>query len=69
MNCPKCEIPMEMGSVEIHGTPLGFLALGRSFQPLFFLDMKGNESNVLSPNSNQLAFRCNKCGGIFLTGK
>jgi hypothetical protein len=41
MNCPKCEIPMEMGTAEIHGTPLGFFALGRSFQPLLFIDMKG----------------------------
>ena len=67
MNCPKCEMPMEMGIAEIHGTGLGFLAVGLSFQPLFFTDMKGNESQVLSPHSNQVAYRCTKCGGMFIT--
>ncbi len=67
MNCPKCEMPMEMGTVEIHGAPLGILFSERSFQPLFFRDMKGNESKVLPPDSIQLAHRCNKCGGMFIT--
>jgi hypothetical protein len=67
MNCPKCEIPMEMGVAEIHETLLGLLAVGRSFQPLFFTDMKGKESQILLPNSIQVAYRCNECSGTFIT--
>lgn len=69
MHCPTCGSTMAEGEVSIHGTPLGFLFVGISYQKLWFLQ-RGFRKEALIPAWGKAgAFHCRDCGATFLPGK
>ena len=57
------------GDAEVHGTAIGFLVWGGSYQKLFF-HAKGakrqEETAILASGERCSAFRCKNCGGLFV---
>lgn len=60
---------MTEGDAELHGTFIGFLVWGGSYQRLFF-HAKGakrtKETSILASGERCLAFHCPSCGGLYL---
>lgn len=69
MNCPRCSAEMTEGDVELHGTALGFLIVGWSYQKLFFHakdSPRKREASALQTGERAVAWRCNTCAGVFI---
>lgn len=64
--CPICGKDMEAGKVTLHGTLLGYLLFGLSYQHCWFKPAQGNpKGNVIVPwLSNRVACRCESCGFV-----
>ena len=69
MNCPSCGKTAEPGTAQVHGTGLGFMFTGFSFQPLFFKNAEGVEEKLMEPNSIYEAFLCPSCKTIVIPTK
>jgi hypothetical protein len=69
MNCPGCHEIMSEGAAQMHGTLLGFLSVGLSYQKLFFRAheaKRSEEVSILASGERAKAYRCPKCGGVFI---
>ncbi len=55
---------MEDGVVSIHGTALGFIFVGLSYQNLYFEPEYGKEQKVLGCNEEAQALKCIKCNTV-----
>jgi len=69
MNCPRCKKEMIEGDAELHGTFVGYLLVGWSYQKLFF-HAKGahrtRETSALQTGERAVAWRCESCAGVFI---
>jgi hypothetical protein len=63
MNCPKCSAKLCPGLVTVHGTLLGFLWYGWSYQHCFWRSDQEptNEVKIVGSNCFVQAFRCDAC--------
>ena len=66
-SCPVCNGEIERGSVSVHGTLLGFLFVGMSYQNCWFKGQGKKEQVVVFSGQQTRGFRCATCGfvGIF----
>ena len=70
MKCPNCDHEMQKGFSEIHGTPAGFLAVGLSYQHLFFSAAGSDHEKIIVDNSDKvLTFFCTNCRTAVLRTK
>ncbi|MCD4694036.1 hypothetical protein K8R62_01630 [bacterium] len=77
MNCPYCDGETEEGKLEIHGSWIGWLLVGFSYQNLFYnsFNKKYQEYNtddekVIKESETLKAKKCKECGAIsFIPGK
>ncbi|KKQ61582.1 MAG: hypothetical protein US81_C0005G0002 [Parcubacteria group bacterium GW2011_GWE2_38_18] len=77
INCPYCGSKMKSGSLEIHGSWLGFLLVGLSYQNLFykpfdekFQEYSSDEETVIKESEILKAMKCTKCKAIsFIPGE
>lgn len=60
-NCPNCGSLLEEGHVEVHGTPLGFIFIGFSYQNLYFKAKDKKEIKVLESRCSAPALKCTRC--------
>jgi hypothetical protein len=61
---------MEKGSAVIHTTTAGLFLMGFSFQKLFFRRPGArprDDISVMGRDQRRVAFRCAKCGGMFVS--
>jgi hypothetical protein len=65
MNCPHCGTEMTRGIVSVHGTFLGFLAVGFSYQHLWF-ESGGDSKKVLGSGDTSAGYRCEACDAILI---
>ena len=68
MQCPTCATMMDKGEVSIHGTPLGFLFVGISYQKLWFLCRGSKQKVLIGAWGKARAFHCPNCAATFLPG-
>lgn len=66
MKCPYCGSLMKSGRTEIHGTPLGFLAIGFSYENLYFRAGDEKKIRVLQSGCSTPSLRCPNCEIIIL---
>lgn len=69
VRCPKCEAEMQAGRAYIKGTAAGFLAVGVSWQHLWFESASGARPVVRSSTlSSHIvpAHACPSCGAVLL---
>lgn len=69
--CPICQGEIERGSLSVHGTLLGFLFAGWSYQHCWFKGRGKNEEQVVLRSGERTSgFRCVACGfvGIYRPG-
>ena len=64
--CPYCDGTLESGEAKIHGTMVGFLLVGLSYQNLYFKSESGNETSILASHESTPAMKCNTCGVVTL---
>ena len=67
--CPRCGAPMECGRAYVGGTAVGVLAVGLSWQHLWFESASGSRQVVRSStlSSNIVpAHSCPGCSAVFL---
>src|SRR5262245_32491262 len=64
--CPTCGGEAESGHLEIHGTFLGFLAFGFSYEHCWFVPKHGEEEIALKSAGIRKGFRCSRCGTIVM---
>ncbi len=64
--CPYCDGILESGEAKIHGSMVGFLLVGLSYQNLYFKSESGNETAVLASHESTPAMKCNTCGVVTL---
>jgi hypothetical protein len=60
---------MSQGAAVIHGTLMGFIVVGFSWMKLFFRPAQGTRSDdleIMRPDQRKQAFRCDRCGGVFV---
>jgi hypothetical protein len=65
--CPMCRAELEPGTVSIHGTMLGWLSVGWSYQHLWFYQ-DGKEEAVLKSGHTRKGYRCRGCGFVGVAG-
>src|SRR5262245_43633147 len=64
-SCPACGAAMEAGKVSVHGTLLGFLFVGMSYQHCWFRPAASeDEQVVVQSGRSRRACRCSSCGFI-----
>ena len=69
-HCPVCEGELEHGTVRVHGTPLGFLLVGLSYQRCWFRsDETGEEDLAVHWRKSHAACRCRDCGMLMVAGE
>ena len=64
--CPYCGSTMKSGSAEIHGTVMGFLLMGASYENLYFKPDGEKEIKILDSRSSTSASWCENCEVLFL---
>jgi hypothetical protein len=64
--CPYCGSTMKTGSAEIHGTVMGFLLMGASYENLYFKPDGEKEIKILDSRSSTSASWCENCEVLFL---
>jgi hypothetical protein len=65
LKCALCGGDLETGSVEIKGTPLGFLMVGLSWQHLWFsADLFDTKIKVLKSAEQRRAYQCTSCCAV-----
>lgn len=64
--CSYCDGIIESGEAKIHGTTVGFLLVGLSYQNLYFKSESGKETAILASHESTPAMKCNKCGVVTL---
>lgn len=65
-SCPYCNTPLTSGYAEIHGTALGFLIAGYSYENLYFRRENEEEVKILESGDSTTALRCESCGVVIL---
>lgn len=65
-SCPYCNTPLTSGYAEIHGTALGFLIAGYSYENLYFRRENEEEIKILESGGSTAALRCESCGVVIL---
>ena len=65
-NCPNCNNKMTLGYASIHGTFVGFLFFGFSYQNLYFRAEGEKEIKVLDSGCTSTALKCDKCDTVVL---
>jgi hypothetical protein len=68
-SCPLCDGEIELGSVSVHGTLVGFLFVGFSLQHCWFKARNAKEKIVLNSRGRKSGFRCKACGFVGMYGK
>jgi hypothetical protein len=64
-HCPLCGMAMEAGKVVVHGTLLGFLIIGFSYQHCWFQPADGSSEQIVVPNGGKPeACCCKGCGFV-----
>ncbi len=63
---PYCDGLLESGEAKIHGTMVGFLLVGLSYQNLYFKSESGKETAILASHESTPAMKCNTCGVVTL---
>lgn len=63
MKCPQCFGEMQPGKLAVHGTFIGFLFVGWSYQHCWWQPAgdSGQEVEFVSSNGSRVAHRCEKC--------
>ncbi len=69
MKCPVCQVEMEKGTARVHGTVVGFILFGFSYQHLWFEHSSGNEERILASNEQCPGYRCPECLAVFIPGE
>ena len=64
--CPYCGSTMKAGSAELHGTVMGFLLMGASYENLYFKADGEKEIKILDSRSSTSASWCESCEVLFL---
>jgi hypothetical protein len=68
--CPICEGELEQGTVRVHGTLLGFLFFGLSYQRCWFRSSAtGKEDLAVHWSKSHAACRCRACGLLMVAGE
>ena len=68
-SCPMCAGELEPGSVSVHGTTVGFLFFGMSYQNCYFQGVGTEEETVLGSRLRRSGFRCRSCDFVGMFGK
>lgn len=66
LNCPICGSIMKKGLAEIHGTTLGFLLVGFSYENLYFRAENEDEIRILESGCSTQSLRCENCEIVIL---
>lgn len=69
MECPKCKNELIQGKASVHGTPIGFLCVGFSWQHLWFSSSQTKEDVIIESGDETDAYRCNACGLVIVDSK
>jgi hypothetical protein len=64
--CPYCGSLMKSGRAEIHGTTLGFLVAGFSYENLYFKTEDEKEIRILESQNSTPSLRCPNCEILIL---
>lgn len=62
--CPLCQSEIEQGVVSVHGTFLGYLLVGMSYQHCWFKGDESNEEVVLRSKERRPGFEWRACGFV-----
>src|SRR6218665_3299921 len=68
-NCFACGGEFEIGKLSVHGTMLGALLVGMSYQHCWFRPTQGTEDIVINSGGYRAAYRCKECGFIGIPPK
>lgn len=67
--CPLCQSELEQGFVSVHGTLLGYLLVGMSYQHCWFKGDESGDEVVLKSRERRQAFKCQACGFVGIYAK
>ena len=69
MKCPYCDGEMVEGTASVRGTLLGFLAIGLSYQHLWFRPADGGGDEIVIRSAGKRAgHQCTQCGAVTIQG-
>lgn len=69
MKCPYCDGEMVEGTAAVRGTLLGFLAVGFSYQHLWFRRLDGGGDEIVIRSAHEKpGHQCTQCGAVFIQG-
>lgn len=63
--CPLCSTALELGQAKVHGTLLGFLLVGLSYQHCWFASSRDGKERIVVPSGgSRPSCRCPPCGFV-----